>query len=949
MPVRLVVSWILLAAMYTLAGKLGLALAFVNQSATAVWPPTGIALAAVLLLGPRVWPGIFLGAFITNETTAGSLTTSLLIASGNTLEAVLGGYLVNRFAAGRSAFDHGWSIARFVLLAGFVSTGVSATIGVTTLSLFRFSEWSSYGTTWLTWWLGDAAAAIVVTPALVLWAAERDMRRSRDQWRELSAFVAMLLAVGWVVFVASDYPLGFLCIPLCVWAAGRFGRREAAIATCLLSLIAVWGTVQGVGTFARDSVNDALLLLQGFMAVTSVIGLIVGAAVWGRKVAEERLHLAYAELESRVESRTKELQTALHTLRVSDARFSEAQQVANVGSWELNVRDGNEYWSDQMYRIFGVDPGSVTPSFEAFTRFLHPDDRKTVDRIIRQALVNHQPFQCDNRIIRKDGEIRNLHVQGRVVLDGNDEVIRFVGTTQDITARQRAEETVRRSEHRLQTIIDAEPACVKVVSGSGLLLDMNPAGLKMIGARSLDEIAQQPVIDLVHPDDRDRFRAMHQDVCNGSPGRLEFRIVGLDGQLRWVDSHAVPFEAITDNGDTRAAVLSVTSDVTERKRLEDELLQSQKMEAVGLLAGGIAHDFNNLLTAIGGYTDLVLESFTETDKRREELQEVAKATRRAAALTRQLLAFSRRQILQPTILDVNEMVRDIQRLLRRTIPEHIDLQFEQSVSVHSVRADRGQLEVAILNLAINAADAMPQGGRLRITTATRDVDHAWAKRHPPMPAGRYVCLAVSDTGAGMTPETQTRIFEPFFTTKGPGKGTGLGLATVYGIVKQSEGFIWVDSEVGQGTTFEVYLPAAFAPIPRPVHVPSVAEIGRGLHTILLAEDDGAVRRLARDVLTNQGYTVVDARDGDEALTISREYPGPIHLLIADVVMPGLSGPDLAERLNVERPDTRVLYTSGYTENLMIRAGFEHGLATLAKPFLPADLLRKVSEVLTPAV
>ena len=949
MPARLVATWISLAAIYTLAGKIGLALAFVNQSATAVWPPTGIALAAVLVFGTRVWPGIFLGAFITNEITAGSALTSLLIASGNTLEAVLGGYLVNRFAAGRSAFDNGWSISRFIVLAGLLSTSVSATIGVTTLSFFRLSEWSAFWATWLTWWLGDVAGAIVVTPALVLWAANHDIRRSYRHRGELSLFVAMVLVVGWLVFVASDYPLGFLCIPICVWAAGRFGRREAATATCLFSLIAVWGTAHGLGTFARDAVNDALLLLQGFMVVTSIVGLTLAAAVSGRKVAEERLRQAYAELESRVESRTKELQAAVNNLRASDARFSEAQQVANVGSWEWNVRGGSEYWSDQMYRIFGVEPGAVTPSFEAFSGFLHPDDRDIIDRTIHQAIANHRPFQCDNRIIRPDGEIRTLHVQGRVVLGENEEVIRFVGTTQDITDRQRAAEIVRRSERRLQTIIDTEPACVKLVSSGGVVLDMNRAGLEMIGAQSFGDIAQRAVTDLVHPDDRNRFLGMHQRACNGSPGRLEFRIIGLNGDMRWVDSHAVPFETFTDSGETRTAVLSVTSDVTERKRLEDELRQSQKMEAIGLLAGGIAHDFNNLLTAIGGYTELVLDSFADTDRRREELQEVAKATRRAAALTRQLLAFSRRQILQPTVMDLNEMVGDIQRLLRRTIPENIDLQLEQSATVNAVRADRGQLELAVLNLAINAADAMPHGGRLRITTATRDVDHAWARWHPPMPPGRYVCLAVCDTGVGMTPDTQARIFEPFFTTKTAGEGTGLGLATVYGIVKQSDGFIWVESELERGTTFEVYLPAAQEPIPRSIHAPSVVEIGRGSHTILLAEDDGAVRRFARDVLANQGYTVVDARDGDEALAIARQYSGPIHLLIADVVMPGLSGHDLAARLIAERPNARVLYTSGYTENVMIRAGFKHGLATLAKPFLPADLLRKVSEVLTPRI
>jgi PAS domain S-box-containing protein len=646
-----------------------------------------------------------------------------------------------------------------------------------------------------------------------------------------------------------------------------------------------------------------------------------------------------------------------------------------------------------------------------------------------------------------------------------------IGVSLDVTERRAAEQVVVRSERRLQTILGAQPACVKVVSPDGLLLDMNRAGLEMIGVDNLAPVVGRAVIDLVHPDDRDRYRQMHREALNGSPARQEFRIVGLTGDERWVDSHAVPFDASTETGETRPAVLSVTSDiservlaqralreaeermrfaleasrlgvwdtnlqtgvtywsetcevlhglergtfgksflafidrihpedresalqtindairehrdteieyrtlwpdgsehrisstahyfyddagvplrgagvsidVTERRSLEAQLRQSQRMEAIGLLAGGIAHDFNNLLTAIGGYTEMVLETLDDGDTRLEDLKEVAKAAKRAAALTRHLLAVSRRQILQPTVLDVNGMVVDVQKLLRRTIPENIDLQLELSPVLASVRADRGQLEQVVLNLAINAGDAMPQGGHLRLATETVDVDEAWAHRHRPMPAGRYVRLTVSDTGIGMTEKTQAHIFEPFFTTKERGKGTGLGLATVYGIVKQSDGFIWVESQVGRGTKFEVYLPVVHEPVDLPVQVAPALEISTGSQTILLAEDDGAVRRLARDVLLNQGYTVLDARDGDEALAMARRFPNPIHLLIADVVMPGLSGRDLATRLSLERPDVRVLYTSGYAENVMVRAGFEDGLRLLEKPFLPVDLLRKVRE------
>jgi len=519
------------------------------------------------------------------------------------------------------------------------------------------------------------------------------------------------------------------------------------------------------------------------------------------------------------------------------------------------------------------------------------------------------------------------------------------GASQDITARKIDEEIIRRSESRLQTIIDAQPACVKLVSRDGILLDMNRAGLEMIGADISGDVQGRPISELIHPEDLERFLEIHHAAADGRPGRAEFRIRGLDGRERWVDSHLVPFDAPAGADAEERAVLSVTSDVTERKRLEDQLRQSQKLEAVGLLAGGIAHDFNNLLTAIGGYTEVVLKTFDEGDARHDDLMEVSKAAERAAALTRQLLAVSRRQVLQPTVLDVNGMVTNVQKLLHRTIPENIEIQLELSPDLELVRADRGQLEQVVLNLAINAGDAMLRGGRLRLTTKTIDVDEASARRRPPMPPGRYVRLTVSDTGTGMAKETQAHIFEPFFTTKTLGKGTGLGLATVYGIVKQSSGFIWVESELGRGTTFEIYLPAVRDAVELEIPVIPAPRFAIGSQTILLAEDEGAVRRFARNILANHGYTVLDARDGDEALALAREHTGAIDLLVTDVVMPGLSGRDLAVRLTAERPDVRVLYTSGYSENMIVRAGIEPGLKLLPKPFLPADLLQKVGETL----
>jgi len=797
--------WLLLAATYVVAGKIGLALAFVNPSATAVWPPTGIALAAVLIFGPRVWPGIFLGAFLMNETTAGTLTASLVIAAGNTLEALLGGYLVNRFAGGRSAFTHGRNIFLFVLFAGFVSTSLSAAIGVTTLSSFAFGEWSAYWPTWLTWWLGDVAGVLVVAPALLFWHANPRVNWSQNRWIEAALLFILVAVIGSVIFVRSEYPLGFLCIPLCVWAASRFGQREAATVTCLLSLIAIWGSTHGLGTFGGQSPKDSLLILQAFMVTACIVGFTIGAAVSGQRFAEEQLHLAYQDL-------------------------------------ELRVRSGA-------------------------------------------------------------------------------------------------------SERRLQTIIDAEPACVKLVSSDGLLLDMNRAGLEMIGATTLSQVAGSPVTNLVHPSDRDRFAKMHRAASGGSPGRLEYRVIALNGDERWVESHFVPFDVAPADRDTEPAVLSVTNDVTERKHLEEQLRQGHRMEAVGLLAGGIAHDFNNLLTAIGGYTEFVMATLDESDSRHTDLLEVRKAAERAAILTRQLLAFGRRQVMRSTVLDLNVLVADVHKLLQRTIPEHITFMLDLSPVLDNVRADSSQLQQVLMNLAVNAADAMPQGGALRLATSTVDMDAAGARRRPPMTPGRYVRLVASDTGIGMSPETMARVFEPFFTTKQPGKGTGLGLATVYGIVKQSGGFIWLTSQPHQGTSVEIYLPAVQEPVESALPVSQQVEPIGGTETILLAEDDGGVRRLARDVLRKYGYHVLEARDGDDALSIAKQYDGVIHLLVTDVVMPGLSGRQLVGRLVQVYPDVKILYSSGYSANVTGGAGLELALPLLAKPYALAELLHKVRETL----
>jgi signal transduction histidine kinase len=414
------------------------------------------------------------------------------------------------------------------------------------------------------------------------------------------------------------------------------------------------------------------------------------------------------------------------------------------------------------------------------------------------------------------------------------------------------------------------------------------------------------------------------------------------GVTRWFQVIKVPIPA--DAGGMRQ-VLGVATEITQRRTLEEQLRQAQKMEAVGRLAGGIAHDFNNLLTAIQGFSALLLRDQTLAAPHRADVQEIADAAARAAALTQQLLAFSRKQVLQPAVLDPNEVVAGMSEMLRRLIGEHIELVTDLGPATGHVLADRSQLEQVIVNLVVNARDAMARGGRLTVETRAVALDVEYARRHMGVVPGPHVLLAVSDTGEGMDAETRTHLFEPFFTTKGVGRGSGLGLATVYGIVQQSGGRIEVYSEPGTGTTFKIYLPRVAAP----AHAAQPSGTGAprgGTETLLVVEDEAAVRRLARQALERLGYRVLEAGDGRQALDVAAAHAGAIDLLVTDVVMPGMGGRELAEHLTGLRPGLRVLYTSGYTESAIVQNGtLDPTVAYVPKPYTPDQLARKVREVL----
>ncbi len=448
----------------------------------------------------------------------------------------------------------------------------------------------------------------------------------------------------------------------------------------------------------------------------------------------------------------------------------------------------------------------------------------------------------------------------------------------------------------------------------------------------------------VHPEDCAAvLRASTEARRLGKPYGVEHRILLPDGEERLLRQQA---EVITDHDGRAIRMVGTQQDITDLRSLEEQLRQSQKMEAVGRLAGGIAHDFNNLLTAINGYCDLILEDLSAQDPLRPDLLEIRRAGERAATLTRQLLAFSRKQVLEPRVINLNTIVQNMDNMLRRLLGEDIELHTHFQPNVGLVKADPGQLEQVILNLAVNARDAMPKGGKLTIETSNAVLDEDYARTHQTVVPGCHTLLAVSDTGCGMDSETQAHLFEPFFTTKDPGKGTGLGLSMVYGIVKQSGGSIWVYSEPEQGSTFKIYLPSLQEALEPDASPEPPEKLANGSETVLVVEDENAVRSFTRMVLQRSGYQVIEASNGEEALSLAREQPGEIQLLVTDMVMPGMGGRQVAEALEQQRPGVRVLYLSGYTENAIVQRGsLGSELPFLQKPFTMEALLRKVRQVL----
>ena len=606
-------------------------------------------------------------------------------------------------------------------------------------------------------------------------------------------------------------------------------------------------------------------------------------------------------------------------MRNSEEKYRTILENIEDGYYEVDIAGNFTFFNDSFCRIYGYPKEELMGMNDR--QYTDQENAKklfqTFNRVYR---TGESAKVTDWEIIRKDGMKRNIEASVSLIKDSSGNRIGFRGLVRDITERKQAEEQLS----KLFRAVEQSPATVMITDTDANIEYVNPKFTQLTGYTLEEVIGRNPRILKSGETPPEEYKLLWETITSGREWRGEFHDKKKNGELYW---ESASISSIKNPEGVITHFVAVKEDITERKRaeqerttLQEQLRQSQKMEAIGQLAGGVAHDFNNLLTVIKGYCQLSLAEMKEGAPLREALEVINKAAEKAADLTRQLLAFSRRQIMEVRVLDLNTLLQNLDKMLRRIIGEDIELVTLLGEDLGRVKADPGQIEQVVMNLAVNAKDAMTKGGKLIIETANVELDEAYAHAHVAVTPGPYVMIAVSDTGTGMAPEVRDRVFEPFFTTKGKGKGTGLGLSTVYGIVKQSGGNIWVYSEPGQGTTLKIYLPRVDEPAEKLKAQVVGEEFPRGSETILIVEDDKEVRNLAVRILNRQGYTVLDGSYGAEAFNACRQHKGPIHLLVTDVVMPGMDGRALSESLSQLHPEMKVLYMSGYTTDSIVHHG-----------------------------
>ncbi len=579
-----------------------------------------------------------------------------------------------------------------------------------------------------------------------------------------------------------------------------------------------------------------------------------------------------------------------------------------------------------------------------FDHFLPETIREQIREVFQKVQNDEVPLEevFENAVLTRQGEERIIAWNNSLIRDESGDIIGTLSSGQDITRRIVTERELRKSEEKYRSFFEDDLTADYITTPEGRLLFCNPAYLDIFGFPTLEEALNYNIQDLYHSS-KDRNKLLTELRKKKRLKNYEMQLQKVDGSPLFVTANVI---GRFDEQDNLIEIKGYLFDVTQHKKTEEQFWLAQKMEAIGRLAGGVAHDFNNLLSVINGYSDLAMHRLSKNHMLQKDLSMIFQAGKKAEALTRQLLAFSRRQVMQPRIIDLNILIDDLEKMLKRLIEEDIQLITQKDPDLGAVKADPTQIEQVLLNLAVNSRDAMPQGGKLIIETSNVLLSSDLVHERVTMAAGPYVLIVVTDTGVGMDEQTMANIFEPFFTTKEKGKGTGLGLSTVYGIIKQSGGYIWVYSEPGKGTTFKIYLPQVIEEVEDIVIQRSPPETLKGKETILLVEDDQGVRDVSEMILREFGYQVLKAENGEEALQVIEKNGKEIQLMITDLVMPGMSGKELTDRLSGLENGFKVLYLSGYTDEAIVHHGIlDKGIDFLAKPFGTEELLRKVREIL----
>ena len=802
-------------------------------------------------------------------------------------------------------------------------------------------------------------------------------RRTTGGWRPAdglvfaTALVALLGVIGHLfginsflgpgsyTSIAPTTAIALLLASLSAWAArpgiglmrqlsgdglGAARARRLLPAVVLLPLVLGWLRLLGERLGAYDAAFGTGLFVVAMVVALAALTLrdarAVDRAAAGLRQAEEEVRRLNEGLERQAQARTADLAAATAAARESEDRFRRAFEQAPMGV-ALVAPDGRFLQVNRaLCDLTGYSRDELLA--RTFGDITQPDDRDADFAAVQGLLSGEiQTYQREKRYIHKSGRVVWILLVVSLIRDGEGRPLHFISQMQDVTERKRAEE----ARQRLAAILDATPDFVAIADPQGRVLYMNGSGRRLLGLGPDDDVSRIRVAD-GHPE-----WARRLVLETGLPAALRDGVWSGESAFLDADGREIPFSQIIlahKAPDGQVGFLStIARDLSDRRRLQEMFHQSQKLEAVGRLAGGVAHDFNNLLGVITGYGELMRRQVPEEHPARPRLEQVMKAAERAAGLTRQLLAFSRKQVMQPELLDLNAAVRDFGKMLERVVGEDVEIEVHAAAELGMVKADPTQVDQVLMNLVVNARYAMPKGGHLTIETANAEFDEAYAVSHPPAQPGRFVMLAVSDNGLGMDAETQKHIFEPFFTTKARGEGTGLGLATVYGVVKQSGGYVWVYSEPGRGTTFKIYLPRVEEEVGAGEAVPEAGVAVPGGHeTVLVVEDTKDLREMIREVLEERGYTVLAASDGEQALALVGERTGPIELLLTDVVMPKLGGAGLARRVAELRPEIRVLYMSGYSNGAVSRQGvLTPGVTLLEKPFTGDALARAVRQVL----